>query len=386
MRDNIKHHLDASIPNHITLTQAQKRKILHEGTNRLEKKRFKLQTVPIIVSLAIISLSLFLVIPYIQDWLEKDLSQLFEESLREVTIPDFSYSSLIRSIYVNETKEMIFTDWNGIYSYSVDINTKKILVEPKEESQIHQIAVNENWLAWEEITTSTLNVLNRTSNEIIELSNTHVGDIILQDDTLLIMDLFNSDSDNFMGYRAIDLYTMKQRDVHEFIGTGSHSLAAVKDNLLVVPEELEKEGDKVVKFYLYDIEKNTRLGEYEVPYEIAELVTLTDHKIFAQFSKKDENAHLGYIDLESGKLHKIKTPPFSEFAVFENYVALSIIVKDTTTLKLYKIVDHELKELPAFKNISERLVRPRFIDNGTLLVNGEGEQKTMYLQEVNFAP
>lgn len=133
-------------------------------------------------------------------------------------------------------------------------------------------------------------------------------------------------------------------------------------------------------------EQNGGIGEYEVPYEIAELVTLTDHKIFAQLSKEDENAHLGYIDLESGKLHKIKTPPFSEFAVFENYVALSIIVKDTTTLKLYKIVDHELKELPAFKNISERLVRPRFIDNGTLLVNGEGEQKTMYLQEVNFAP
>lgn len=90
-----------------------------------------------------------------------------------------------------------------------------------------------------------------------------------------------------------------------------------------------------IKFYLYDINGNTRVGEYEVPYEMAQFVTLTDNKIFAQLSNADENGHLGYIDLVSGKLHEIKTPPFSEYAIFEDYVALSINVKDTTTVKLY---------------------------------------------------
>jgi len=189
MQEDIKRHLDASIPNHITLTEAQKRKIILEASNQMQNKRTKLPSMPLIVSVAIISLSFFLVISYIQNRLEKDLTQLFEENLMDVIIPDSPYTSLIRSIYVDETKEMIYTDWNGIYSYSVDTNSKEILVEPKEESRIHQIAVNENWLAWEEIATSTLSVLNRNSNELIEQSNTHVGDIILQDDTLLIMDI-----------------------------------------------------------------------------------------------------------------------------------------------------------------------------------------------------
>lgn len=35
-------------------------------------------------------------------------------------------------------------------------------------------------------------------------------------------------------------------------------------------------------------------------------------------------------------------------------------------------------------NMSERLVRPRFTEEGTLMVNGEGEQRKLYLQGVNF--
>ena len=377
MQEDIKRHLDASIPNHITLTEPQKRKIILEAPNRMQNKRTKLPSMPLIVSIAIISLSFFLVIPYIQDWLEKDLTQLYEENLMDVTILDAPYDSLIRSVYVNDSKEIVYTDWNGIYSYSVDTNSKEILVEPKEESRIHQLAVNENWLAWEEIATSTLNILNRNSNELLELPNMTIADIQIQDNTLIFMN-FSEGS-----YKAIDLSSMKQRGIHELTGNESSSLAAVNDNLLVVPEEIENEGGTRVKFYLYDIKENTLIGEYEVPYEMAQFVTLTDNKIFAQLSNEDENSHLGYIDLESGKLHEIKAPPFSEYAVFEDYVALSINVKDTTTVKLYQIEDNELKELPAFKNISERLVRPRFTEDGTLIVNGEGEQRTMYLQVVN---
>jgi len=378
MREDIKGHLDASIPNHITLTEAQKSKIMREAPNRTKKSGIQLQLMPLIVSIATISLSFFLVIPYIQDWLEKDLTQLFEQNLVEVTITDVEYANLIRSIYVEDSKEMVYSDWNGIYSYLEATNTKEILIDPKEESKIHLFTVNENWLAWEEITTSTLNILNRNSNELLEIPNITIADLQLQDNTLIYMN-FSEGS-----YKAIDLSTMDQREIHELTGNGSSSLATVYNNLLVVPEEIEKEGETRVKFYLYDIKENTRVGEYEVPYEMAQFVTLTDNKIFAQLSNEDENVHLGYIDLESGKLHEIKVPPFSEYAVFEDYVALSINVKDATTVKLYQIEDNELKELPAFKNISERLVRPRFTEEGTLVVNGEGEQRKLYLQGVNF--
>ena len=381
MSEDIKRHLDASIPSHITLMEAQKNKILHETPKRIKKqKKFKLSSIPLIVSLAIVSLSLFLVIPYLDD----DLQQLYDENLIDVTIPFAPYASLIRSSYVDDSEEMIFTDWNGIYSYSVETNTKETLVTPKEEARIHLFAVNENWLAWEEITTSTLNVLNRNNNEIIELSNTNVGDIQLQDDTLLFK--YIGESDSFMGYRAIDLRSMKQRDIHELTGNGSGSSASVYEDLIVVPEEIEIDGEQLVRFYLYDYQQNILIGEYEVPYEMAAFVTLTDNKIFAELINEDENSKLGYIDLEDGKLHELKTPPFSEYGVNEDYVALSVLVKDSTTVKLFQIEDNELKELPAFQNISERLVRPRFTDNGTLIVNGEGAQRTMYLQDLNITP
>ena len=380
MQEDIKRHLDASIPRHITLTEAQKSKIMLEAPNRMKPKRIKLPSFPLLVSVAIISLSLFLVIPYLDD----DLQQLYDENLVDVTIPYAPYDSLIRSIYVDNSKEMIYTDWNGIYAYSVETDTKEILVTPKEDARIHLFAVNENWLAWEEITTSTLNVLNRNNNEIIELSNTYIADIQLQDDTLLINHI--GDKDNFMGYRAIDLPSMKQRNIHELTGNGSRSSASVYENLLVVPEEIEIDGEQLVRFYLYDYQQNILIGEYEVPYEMAAFVTLTDNKIFAELINEDENSQLGYIDLEDGKLHELKTPLFSEYAVYKDFVALSVVVQDSTTVKLYQIEDNELKDVPAFENISERLVRPRFTDDGMLVVNGEGAERTMYLQDLNINP
>ena len=333
MREDIKGHLDASIPNHITLTEAKKSKIMREAPNRTKKSGIQLQLMPLIVSIATISLSFFLVIPYIQDWLEKDLTQLFEQNLVEVTITDVEYANLIRSIYVEDSKEMVYSDWNGIYSYLEATNTKEILIDPKEESKIHLFTVNENWLAWEEITTSTLNILNRNSNELLEIPNITIADLQLQDNTLIYMN-FSEGS-----YKAIDLSTMDQREIHELTGNGSSSLATVYNNLLVVPEEIEKEGETRVKFYLYDIKENTRVGEYEVPYEMAQFVTLTDNKIFAQLSNEDENVHLGYIDLESGKSHEIKAPSFSEYAVSEDYN--SINVKETTIVKKEDNEQHE---------------------------------------------
>ncbi|WP_419959795.1 hypothetical protein [Psychrobacillus sp. BM2] len=377
MREDIKRHLDESIPSHITLTEAQKNKIMHEIPKRMKQKKFKLPSIPLIISLAIISLSLFLVIPYLDD----DLQQLYDEKLVDVTIPEAPYTSLIRSIYVDNSKEIIYTDWNGIYSYSVETKKTEILVIPKEESRIHLFAVNENWVAWEDITNSTLNVLNRNNNEVKKQSNIHLSDIHLQDDTLLIGYI-----DNSIRYRAIDLPSMKQRDLHDLTGNGSSSLATVQDNLLVVLEEIEIDGEQLVRFYLYDYHQNILIGEYEVPYEMAAFVTLTDNKIFAELINEDENSKLGYIDLEDGKLYELKAPLFSEYAVYKDYVALSVIVKESTTVKLYQIEENELRELPAFQNIRERLVRPRFTEDGTLIVNGEGAKRTMYLQDMDITP
>lgn len=40
--------------------------------------------------------------------------------------------------------------------------------------------------------------------------------------------------------------------------------------------------------------------------------------------------------------------------------------KNTDTVKLYQLENENLKELPIFNNIKERLVMPRFTDDGSL--------------------
>jgi hypothetical protein len=48
-------------------------------------------------------------------------------------------------------------------------------------------------------------------------------------------------------------------------------------------------------------------------------------------------------------------------------------------VKVYKIEDTRTVKLRPFKKVKERLVKQRFTKNGTLVVNGEGEEKSMYL-------
>lgn len=56
--------------------------------------------------------------------------------------------------------------------------------------------------------------------------------------------------------------------------------------------------------------------------------------------------------------------------------------KNTDTVKLYQLENENLKELPIFNNIKERLVMPRFTDDGSLIVNGEAADFSMYIQDV----
>lgn len=59
-----------------------------------------------------------------------------------------------------------------------------------------------------------------------------------------------------------------------------------------------------------------------------------------------------------------------------------LIHKETPEEAYLKQESKNLKELPIFNNIKERLVMPRFTDDGSLIVNGEAADFSMYLQDV----
>lgn len=387
MRENIKRQLDQSIPEQIILTNDRKNKILNEASHRLENKKLSRPRMfkPLLVGVAIAGLSLFLSFPYVQQWSEdRAFHQANKDSLVDVTIPDVDYPSLIRAKYVGATNELVYTDNNGIYAYSIDSETKRALVEPKKGAGLFEFAVNENWLTWEENknSSSKMYVLDRTTNEIKEYSDENVGDYHLDGNILTFLSFGKEDLNPT--YQRFDLPSFEETKIYELVGDGANSSASISEGTMVIPERLKTEHGNRTVLYLYDLHGKASRGKYAVPFENAELVTFTDGKIYSQLTNEgDSESVLAYIDLKDGRLYELEAPPFNEYAVYKNYVALSVKWKDSNTVKLYKISGNSLVELPTFNHIKERLVRPRFTDEGILIVNGESDQFTMYLQDVN---
>ena len=389
MPENIKRHLDESVPSQLTLSEVKKRKILNEANQRMDGRNFSSPRLfkPFAIGVAILGLSAFLSFPYIQDWSEESafqpaLKEPNNEKIKKVTITGVEYPSLINATYIADTEEMIVTDHDGIYSYSVESETKRVIVEPKDNAEIFELAVNGEWLVWEDVSTSKLYILNRISNERKEFSNTLMTyDFQLDGDTLTYASI--GDRDSFMGYKKLDLSSWKETEIHELTGEGANSRSAIHDGLLVIPERIKVNDKSSVAFFLYDLKKQIQVGEYVVPYEVANNVTITSNKIFAQLYNEGEASRLAYIDLEDGQLHEVNIPAFDAYAVYEDIVALSLSRNDWNTVKLFQIEENSVVALPTFNQIKERLVKPRFTENGTLVVNGEGEQHSMYLQDVN---
>ena len=380
MDEEIKQLLDQDIPEHITLSDRQKNQILQAAHSRINEGNPARSVLlkPLMAGAAIIGLIAFLGIPFIQDNLAQ---QGATESPEKVTIPDVEYDSLINAEYVDATNEMVYTDRESIYAYSVTSKSKQQLIMPKENTKIFDLAVNENWLAWKENSTRTLNILNRHTNEIKTVPDTDIMSLQIEGNTLTFMS-FDSE-DKYANYVQMDLKTFEMKEIHKLKGEGTNSKAAHDNGQLVIPERFTIDSKTNVTFFIYDLKSNKKIGMYTVPYEYAGNLTFTDNKIYAEVGNEDDASELAYVDLENGKLQKIDTPSFEAFAVYQNFLALSIPNGlDSNTVMIYKIEDNRTVKLWPFKKVKERLVKQRFTKNGTLVVNGEGQERSMYLWKV----
>jgi hypothetical protein len=374
MSKNIKHLLDETIPNDITLSEDNKQKILQKANTtmqRLTSPRKRLFR-PIFSTIAIIGLLIILISPSLLDRLSSYKS--FETPLEKVTIPNVDYSSLIRSIFIKDTNELIFAANKTIYSYSLISHSQQVLVESKKDIDIYTMAANENWLVWGE-GNDDVYILDRKTQMQPKQINIVIGDIHLKENKMIYSDSH--------GYKWINLTTMEEGIIHENVGIGRNSKADLYENFLVIPEQLKTNNSNATTFYVYDITTLEQIGKYGAPYKSAENVTLADNRIYSSFSNEDETpSTLGYIDLSDGEFHKIKTPSFHTYAIYKNYIALSVKKNNTDTVKLYQLEDKSLRELPIFNKIKERLVVPRFTDDGALIVNGESADFTLYIQDM----
>lgn len=374
MSKNIKQLLDETIPSDITLSKEKKQKILQTANTHMKRSappRRKLFR-PIFSTLAIIGLLIILIGPSLLNRLSSH--ETFDTPLEKITIPNVDYSSFIRSIFIRSTNELIFADNKIIYSYSLTSHSQQVLVKSTEEIDIYKMVATENWLVWGEGNDDVYILNRKTQMQPIQLNNV-IGDLQLKENRMIYSDGY--------GYNWINLTTMEEGIIHENLGIGRNSKADLYENILVIPEQFKTNNSNETAFYVYDITTLEQIGKYKVPYKSAEYVTLVNNKIYAAFSNEDESPTiLGYIDLSDGNFHQIKTPPFNNFAIYKEFIALSVKKNNSDTVKLYQLQDDVLKELPTFNNINERLVVPRFTNDGTLIVNGESADFSMYVLDV----
>lgn len=378
MPKNIKQELEDSIPDHITMSGRQKQTILTEAAKRLERKprRTSRLILPLVSAAAILGLSGILAAPYVQEELkESEFRQQLDASLEKVTVPDASYPSLINSQYIGDTKELVYTDGKGFYSFNKETKTTETLVKPEEGAGLYEFAVNGDWLVWD--SRNKLYAFDRHTKEIEEIpGSAAAGNFQIEEDKLSYL---SADGQSW-GYKLLDLLTLSESNLHEITGEGTNSQASLNEGYIVIPETIVENEEKNILFTLYDLKGRGEEREFKVPYDQAVNVTLTDDKIYAELSNEGRSPVLAYLSLDDGKLHKVKTPPFDDYAVYEDYLALSIPEKeDSNSVKLYRIIDNRAVALPAFEHVEERLVKPRFTADGVLVVNGEGEDFSMYL-------
>lgn len=388
MREDLKRKLDESVPEDVTLSDAKKRQILNAAKDRENGRKPSRvpKMLPALAGVAVIGLGGILGYPYVSDWQEgrgaEGETELSEPQKLVVTGHD--YPVLIESEYDDQSEKLFYNDGANLYSFDPAAGEESVLASLGEKVSTYQFAVDGNWVAWEEYEEeiANLKIMNRETERVETIEGVSVIDLHIEEDKVVYA-RFGVEDDK-PKYLSIDLNTMESQTVHEMTGRGSNSAASVWEDRVVIPEGALG-GEKVVsEFHLYDLKENTLIETFTIPYQSAAGVTLIDNRIYANFSNEGmTDSVLGYVDIESGEFTAIPTPDFLEFAVYGDYLALSVSDEaDSSDLHLYKMAETELEEVPAFAAIEERLVRPRFTDEGTLVVNGEGEDRAMYILDV----
>ena len=385
MRESLKQQLDESVPVDVTLTDLRKRQILkaaqQAGNGRKISRVPKM--LPALAGVAVIGLAGVLGYPYVNDWQGEPGGAVEDRELQKLVVPEQDYDVLIRSIYNEYTGELVLNDSNKIYAFDPIANEETLLVDLDEETRSFQFETEGKWLAWEEFTdeTAVLKIMNRETSEVETLEGVHIIDLQIEGNRL-VFGQFGGEA--IPSYQSVNLDTMEIETIHEMTGDGGMGAASTWNEILVIPEQAEQEGVPVTNIYIYNLVDNSQIQVFTFPNQEINGLVVNNNRIYAEFREDEmESYFLGYIDIETGELTEISTPNFNEFSVDGDYLALSVADEaDSSDLQLYKMTGSDLEEVSAFSAIEERLVKPRFTDKGTLVVNGEGEDLAMYLLDV----
>lgn len=375
MTNKVKNQLNAALPERLILEDTVKQRILLQAHQRLDAEVVPKQLTlkPLMTATAFVVLAGVLAVPYVEQEQQERAFQeaLSSEQIQKVVVPNVSYPSLINSIYVEENNEIIHTDEKGIYSYSINNQTETVLVVPSETIEFSSVSLeaNENWVIWGN---SEIHILNRKTGKEHVLLEDYI-EVQLIGDQILYLAITDHPV-----YYLYDLETNLKIKLHDINGNGI-SVTDVRNDRAAMVEELEGESGSSAYVSIYNLESRKLWQTYKIPYGSVSYLTLDDDRMYGQFSNNGNDFSLGYLDLDTGKVHMLDVPGNSAYAIYDNFLALSVNKGDSDTVKLFHLKEDTGKEIKTLNGVGERLVKPRFNDSGKLIVNGEGQRTPLYI-------
>jgi len=358
-----------------------KRRIIERARKNMQTplsmKQRKQMRMPAVIAALTVLLALFLAVPFVQQAFFGKVNFTIEK----VVIPNVSYDSLINSTYIEETNEIVYSTDTGFYAFDVEKKQASLLVNTSEVGQIYNYAVSENWLIWgqpvENVT--KMHVYNRQTHEISVLEIDHFYRNELKNDTIIYLSLLEQNVSPI--YMAINLKTGHSQTLREFKG-GSNSGPTIDGNYIAISEQIDKAKPSITTVSVHDFETAQNIGSYSFPYEIAQNVLLKGNKIFGLLWNSGEMKPpvVGMIDMATNEFKELDISfGVDGYATNGQHFAISVAKGESNTVQLFELEGTELKRVSTLPQIKERLVKPRFTEQGTLVVNGEGPDKAMYL-------
>ncbi|AWE09008.1 hypothetical protein DCE79_17410 [Lysinibacillus sp. 2017] len=361
-------------------TSANKGRIIEKTRNNMQtpEQKPKRHWMPAMITACTLIIAVFLAGPSIYQALFN--KQNF--TIEKVVIPNVPYPVLANAIYIDKTNEFIYSADTGIYSFDVANKQQTLLI--KQPNQIFDYAVSEKWLIWpqEEKNELKIHSLNRQTNEIQVYETDYFYGIELKNDTLIFMGLTRINGNSSVAtYKVLNLNTGHTEVLRE-IGDGSNSRPTIDGSLITISERVKMESGVSTNITVQDFEQLNDIGNYIVPYRYVENISLVNNKVYGYMwnDREDEPAILGVVDLESGQFERLKTSvSLHDYATDGEHFAIAVQKGKSNTVQLFETRDGKLERISTLPSIKERLVLPRFTKEGTLVVNGEGPDKAMYL-------
>ena len=366
-------------------TAKNKERIIEQTRRSLEQQVVKTSkkqrpVVPVLIAACVFVLSLFLAGPSIYQAFFKE--QHF--TVEKVVFPQSAHDALYHAVYIDATNEFIYKKQDGFYSFDVEAKQETQLVATSGQMS-YSYEASQKWIVWGEVVNDEqkMHVLNRETNEIIILETDYFFDVQLHGDDIIYMEMKLIDASksetNYIKYNLLTEQSMKIRE-HEVT---SNSKASIFDgNYMAVSEQVKMDNGKETIIAIQDLQQAKDIRNYTLPYDIVQKITLLDKKLYAYVWDSDDKApgEISVIDIETNEYTKLKSPVMvDDYATDGQYFAISVQKGDSNSVQLFEEQEGQLKRVSSLPTIRERLVLPRFTEEGTLVVTSEGPERPIYL-------